>query len=103
MEGTFDTGPYLNVIECFVAEGSLLIFTCTKIHSAGKCSLKGVWELRGFGLGGRDGWEEVSCPACALSLPFFRSLDFLLPKEKELLLLHRTVGWVGVWRGMKLR
>lgn len=42
VEGAFDTGPYLNVIECFVAEGSLLIFTCTKIHSARKCPLKGL-------------------------------------------------------------
>lgn len=72
VQAAFDTGPYLNVIECFVAEGSLLIFTCTKIHSAGKCPRWRAREWRGFGLGGRDAWEEVSCPAAALSFPFGR-------------------------------
>lgn len=30
------------MIECFVAEGPLLIFTCTKIHSAGNCPAEGL-------------------------------------------------------------
>lgn len=96
VEGAFDTGRYLNVIECFVAAGSLLIFTCTKIHSAGKCPLEGACELRGFGLGGRDGWEEVSCPACALSLPFC-PLDFLLWKKGNCLSSNEQLGWMDGW------
>lgn len=42
VQTALDTGPYLNVIECFVAEGSLLIFTCTKIHCAGKSTAEGL-------------------------------------------------------------
>lgn len=54
MEGTFDTGPYLNVIECFVAEGSLLIFTCAPKNSQRwKTPAEGARESRGCGLGGR--------------------------------------------------
>lgn len=63
MEGVFDTG-YLKGIECFVAEGSLLIWSCTEIHITRKGALKGLGAERL-----RPGWEEVSCLVGWLSLP----------------------------------
>lgn len=106
MEGTFDTGPYLNVIECFVAEGSLLIFTCAPKNSQRwKTPAEGARELRGCGLGGRRrllagerGGFMSSLGAPLSSPPFFFFLSYRFglssPKERELLLLYQTVGWL---------
>lgn len=109
MEGAFDTGPYLNVIECFVAEGPLLIFTCTQKNSQRwKTPAEGACESRGSGLGGRrrllQGGKEgfMSSLGAPLSSPpyfFFLSLtvlDFLLPKKgNSFSSIRPSVGWRG--------
>lgn len=66
-------GHYLNVIECFVAEGSLLISTCTK-----KKKKKICWKMRRL-KGPRSGGGE----ALALGRGFMSCLDFLLPDKKN--------------------
>lgn len=108
MEGAFDTGPYLNVIECFVAEGSLLIFTCAPKNSQRwKTPAEGARESRGCGLGGRRrllagerGGFMSSLGAPLSSPPFFFSsltvLDFLLPKKgNSFSSIRPSVGWMG--------
>lgn len=84
MQAAFDTGPYLNVIECFVAEGSLLIFTCTKIHSAGKCPAEGL--VSGEALA----WVGETLGKRFHVLPPLSRFPLAGSKEKELLLLCQT-------------
>lgn len=112
MEGAFDTGPYLNVIECFVAEGPLLIFTCTQKNSQRwKTPAEGACESRGSGLGGRRrllagrkrGFHVQPRRSSLVTPLFFFSLSYRSglssPKERELLLLYQTVGWLEGWGG----
>lgn len=103
MEGAFDTGPYLNVIERFVAEGSLLIFTCTKIHSAGKCPAEGPVSREAVAWVGEAVGKRfhVPPPPPALSLSLFLlPVGLSSPKRKgdSFSPLNGQSGWVGAAR-----